>query len=384
MRAKVMLVDDEPNVLKSYARNLRDKYELTTCEGGEEALAAVAELGPFAVVVSDMRMAEMDGVEFLSRLKQQQPDTVRMMLTGNSDQQTAVDAVNQGDVFRFLNKPCTSADMALALDAGIEQYRLIRAEKDLLENTLHGAISALSDVLFVMRPEDFGRTSQVHKEMQACEAELGIREDWQLASVAMFSLIGTVALPDSLVRKALSGAELTEDEEALFTTHPATGAAILEKIPRLEAVAQAVRYQLKNYDGSGFPVDSRKGEDIPFGARLLRPIWQLNLYERAGRSSVDALALLQCEADKYDPDILQALVAVRHEMTQTEIIEIKVHNLRVGMTLAKDLLSSAGSLVLAQDLEVTEAVRDRLINSCENRTIGDTIYVRKETVESSN
>ena len=102
----VLLVDDEENVLSGYRRSLRGKFQIDTARSGAEALALIDRHGPYPVIVSDMRMPGMDGVELLCQVKRSHPEMVRVLLTGNSDQQTAVQAINRGDVFRFLNKPC--------------------------------------------------------------------------------------------------------------------------------------------------------------------------------------------------------------------------------------------------------------------------------------
>jgi DNA-binding NtrC family response regulator len=128
-------VDHEENILLAYQRQLRKEFQIETALGGGPAPEAIAQRGPYAVIVSDMRMPGMDGVQFLSKVKERAPDSVRMMLTGNNDLQTAMQAVNEGNSFRFLTKPCTPETLAKALEAGLEQYRLITAERELLEKT---------------------------------------------------------------------------------------------------------------------------------------------------------------------------------------------------------------------------------------------------------
>src|ERR1700722_15579286 len=105
---KILLVDDEPNVLSAFQRQLSRRFEVQTALGPIEGLAALKEAQEFAVVGADMRMPEMSGVEFLAIVKQRAPDVVRMMLTGNADQATAIEAINHGNIFRFLNKPCST------------------------------------------------------------------------------------------------------------------------------------------------------------------------------------------------------------------------------------------------------------------------------------
>jgi CheY-like chemotaxis protein len=126
--------------------------------GGAAALALMGEAGPFAIIVSDTRMPGMDGVELLSQVKEQFPDTTRVMLTGNADQATAMEAVNRGAIFRFLTKPCDSELLVQTLEAGIRQYELVTAEMQLLDQTLKGTLEMLVELLSLLDPRSFGRT----------------------------------------------------------------------------------------------------------------------------------------------------------------------------------------------------------------------------------
>lgn len=124
MSEKILFVDDDSNILEAYKRQMRKRFTIETALGGEEGLAVIARNGPFAVVVADMRMPRMDGIEFLMKVKTIAPHTVRMMLTGNADQQTANDAVEKGQVFHYLTKPCNPDVLTKAIDAGLSLYQL--------------------------------------------------------------------------------------------------------------------------------------------------------------------------------------------------------------------------------------------------------------------
>ena len=117
----------------------------------------------------------------------------------------------------------------------------------------------MTNVLSLAQPDVFGRMTQYRQQVIECAGVLGLAVDWQLETIAMCSLIGTVSIQDALVKKALSGAAMTADEAKQFNRHAQIGAEILEKIPRMEGVANAIRYQLKNYDGSGDPARCGEG-----------------------------------------------------------------------------------------------------------------------------
>ncbi len=139
-RPRILCVDDEPSVLDGLRRTLRSVFIVETAIGGRLGLEILRAKGPFVVVTSDLRMPLMNGVEFLSRAREIAPDTVRVLLTGQGDMEAAIGAVNEGNIFRFLTKPCPTGTLVRSLMACAEQYRLLTAEKVLLEQTLRGSI----------------------------------------------------------------------------------------------------------------------------------------------------------------------------------------------------------------------------------------------------
>jgi len=145
--ARVLCVDDEPNVLEGLRRQLCRHFTVATAGGGVAGLEVIERDGPFAVVVSDMRMPGMDGAAFLNRVRERVPDTVRVLLTGRADLDAAVAAVNKGNIFRFLMKPCPSEVLIATLEASAAQYRLVTAERALLEQVLQGSIKALTCIV---------------------------------------------------------------------------------------------------------------------------------------------------------------------------------------------------------------------------------------------
>jgi FixJ family two-component response regulator len=129
---KILFVDDEAAVLDGYRRILKEHFEVSTALSGDEGLAALQATGPYAVVISDMRMPGMNGSEFLAQVRSKSPESVRMLLTGHADLDAAIDAVNRGKIFRFLTKPCEKPNLIEAIRGGLEEHRLIAAEKEVL------------------------------------------------------------------------------------------------------------------------------------------------------------------------------------------------------------------------------------------------------------
>src|SRR6266852_5256657 len=201
MDEKILCVDDELNILLALQRQLRKQFHIECALGADKALAAVDRDGPFAVVVSDLQMPGMNGLEFLAKLKQRSPETVRIMLTGHADLEAAIGAVNQGNIFRFLTKPCSAEDLARTLEAAIEQYRLVTAERDLLEKTLYGSVKVLTEVLSLVHPAAFSRASRIHRYVRHMALEMKLPNAWQVEVAAMLSQIGCITLePEALDR----------------------------------------------------------------------------------------------------------------------------------------------------------------------------------------
>lgn len=362
---KVLFVDDDPRVLNGISRQFDDVLEFETAIGPEEALAVLDQEGPFAVVVSDMRMPGMNGIELLARVKAQSPDTVRIMLTGYADLQATIDAVNEGNIFRFLSKPCPQETLEKAVRDGLAQYRLVTAERELLEGTLHGSIKVLSEMLSLVNPLAFGRTSQVQRIAVAISEDLEISNHWDVKIAAMLFPLGCVTVSETALECALSGQPIPEQEQAVFAQHASVARNMLEQIPRLEAVATIVAYQDKCFDGSGNPKGDVSGHEIPIGARILKVASDFEIaYRRTGDTPLALQALVDC-IGQYDPRVLDSLRnALRNGLCQFARREISMQQLTEGMVLAADVRTVDGQLMVTSGQQVTESIRLRLRDLC--------------------
>lgn len=372
---KILCVDDEQNILASYRRQLRKDFDLDTASSGPEGLEAIETNGPFAVIVSDMQMPGMNGVQFLSEARKIAPNSVRMMLTGVADQSTAAEAVNEGNVFRFLTKPCPSESLIRALVAGIEQYKLITAEKELVEKTLLGSIKVLSDVLSLVNPTAFGRASRVLRLTRELARELKVSKSWQLKIAAMLSQLGCVTVPEQTLSKVYKDADLEPAELQMFAAHPQIGSDLIARIPRLETVSEMIAYQEKRFDGTGHPQDSRTGEQIPQGARILKVALDLDTLESKGMARSFAIAELRSRTGWYDPAVLTALEAVIQREEQFLVREVALADLDGQMILAADVKTADGVLLVSKGQEVTSSLRQLLKNFSRRSGIVEPIRV---------
>src|SRR5689334_14167053 len=187
MTKRILCVDDEPKILEAFERQLHNRFELELAFGAEQALRAIENGTQFAVVLSDLRMPGINGIQLLSRVRQIAPDTVRMILTGNADLTAAIEAVNEGKIYQFLTKPCPADMLTRALDAALEQHRLITAERELLEQTVQGSIGLLIEILSVVNPGAFSRTYRIRHYMRHMAEQLKLRDRWQ------YELAGTLS-----------------------------------------------------------------------------------------------------------------------------------------------------------------------------------------------
>jgi response regulator RpfG family c-di-GMP phosphodiesterase len=375
-KPRILFVDDEPDLLAGMERSLRSEhFGVTTAPSGALALAAMRRAGPFAVIVSDLRMPEMDGVTLLRTARELFPDTVRVLFTGQPDMDRAIAAVNEGEIFRFVTKPCSRVMMALTLKGAIEQNRLITSERVLLEQTLHGSIKALTDVLGLASPMAFGRATRLRHAVSGLIAAMAIPCGWHVEVAAMLSQIGHVILPQTTLEKVYKGELLTEAEKAMIERIPAVTEQVLGNIPRLEPVQEILRYQYKHFDGTGHPADAIQGEQIPWGARALRVACDLDALEGEGLSMSFAFDTLRGRDGWYDPAIVEALGNLRHSEQRHEIRELPLAGVRPGMVLAQDVATSKGVLFLARGQEVTASMVEKLRNFSSSLARGASIRV---------
>jgi response regulator RpfG family c-di-GMP phosphodiesterase len=314
-----------------------------------------------------MRMPGLNGLEVLKKLRKLAPDTQRIMLTGNVDQEAAVNAVNEGSIFRFYTKPCPAEALSEGIDAAIKQYQIITIERDLLEKTLAGSVKVLTDVLALAAPKTFRHSARFRDWARIVSPELEIALPWELEIAAMLSPIGLVTLPSALAAKWESGKLLSADEQKIVDQLPAAGKRLVGNIPRMQGIAEIIYYQDKNYDGSGFPEDGVKGSEIPLGGRILKIFKALNDVCQAAAPNDAAFEKLAQQRGKFDPHLLHnianCLMEFEAEETQeTGFMSIPVGRLREGDILKTDVIDIHGALLLSQGTRLSATTIERLRN----------------------
>jgi CheY-like chemotaxis protein len=352
----ILCVDDEPRVVDGLTLHLRRDYQVLTAHGGQSALQLLKEKGAPAVIVSDMRMPGMDGATLLKHVKNLYPETTRILLTGETGRDAAVSAVNEGQIFRFLTKPCPPDQLRSAIDAAVTHHQLLCAERVLLQETLVGCLKALVDVLAMTNPVAFGRTTRVTRLATDLGAALGQSGFWQLQAAAMLSQIGFVSLPVELAEKVYYGKRLTSEEKTLVDAAPDVVQKLLGHIPRLEpalAILAASRHA-KNVAPEGL---------IKQGSAVLRLVQEYDAHIAQGltaRAAVDAIRAQTARHESTLVDSLESMVGAT--LGDQQVSEVCVGRVTPGMVFMDDLRTSVGALLVPKGFEVTETFLERLRN----------------------
>ncbi len=369
MNYKVLFVDDEENVLRAIKRQLRKKFNITTAQSGKEALELInSSKETFAVIITDMRMPKMNGIELLEEVKKVSPNTVRMMLTGNADQKTAIRAVNEGAIFRFLTKPCPAEVLEQVVKLGIKQFRLIMAEKELIEKTLSGSIKVLAEILSQVSPAAFSHSIRIKEYVEQIVRELKLPMAWQFPIAAELSQLGCVTLPGDILEKYYSGLDLDEEEQRMFNSHPEIGAKLLAHIPRFEAIAQMIRLQNKRFDEYESQAVTNKEKIIWLGGQILKATLDFDRLIFLQYSKFKALTEMEKREGEYNPNILRLLSNIKIRGMGLVPKKLYVTDFNIGMIINQDIHAKNGMLLASKGQEVTFTIKQRLLNF--SKTIG--------------
>ncbi len=356
MKPRVLCVDDEPHILDGLRDNLRRHFDVAVAEGGEAGLAELADNGPFDVVISDMRMPGMNGATFLAEARRRWPDTVRMLLTGYSEMDAALAAVNEGGIFRFLTKPCSPEAIATAVTDAADQHRMITAERVLLEETLTGCIQALIDVLSLVNPVAFGRANRIKQHARDLATALGCTDAWAIGVAASVSQLGCAALPPHTAAAYYAGLSWSRADQEQIDRLPQLAAGFIGQIPRMEGVTAILLAQNLAFD--------RQREDTPVGSRILKIVHDFDVLTSAGRDPAAALDIQRSRLGLYDPALLDAFAAMHVVDSAADVhaTPVRLRDLRVGMQFVEDVKSPNGALLIARGHEVTIGLLQRLMS----------------------
>ena len=378
-RHDILFVDDERNALQAFERQFRKQYALRTAGSGDEALAIMKDSGPFAVVVSDLKMPGMNGIQLLAQIRMLYPESVRIILTGHADLDAAMEAVNSGEIFRFLTKPISPVVLAVSMNQAIKQHQLIVAEKDLLDQTLKGSVKVLCEVLGYSNPSAFSSGQRIREHVVTIARELNLDRLWQYEIAALISQIGCIAIPRDILLKVQSNSKLTPKEDKIYRNHPKVGGKLIGNIPRMEDIAAMVEHQMfpwRALEEHPAPVLTSGGQ---MGAQILKAAIDHDRYLQQGMTHQEAIAKMAACQGEYHPQILRILEDCRVAPQQTKIVNLNFDDLVPGMIAEEDILAQNGSLIIPRGQEITWPMIMGLMNYIEHMGVREPIRIRRDT-----
>ncbi|MCR9277079.1 MAG: response regulator [Pseudomonadaceae bacterium] len=428
----VLSVDDEPNIQSALKRVLRkSKMELLFATSGKEALAIIAQQ-PVDVIISDMRMPGMSGAEFLAQAETLAPSSQRIILSGHSDTEDIVAAINGGGIDAYVGKPWNDGILRKAVEKAAKLARLERENQELLEinssqnealqrhneeleaivaertaelTTANDLLNASVDELAASYESMVSLLASVSmlpdKESSAtdrkCQLAVALGEAFELDDTQLQTLsrcmrlhrIGWVALPYSIrtvPQRALSSQQLD-----LFHQHPLYAEALLLSVDKLSEVGKVLRSQNEHFDGTGFP-DRKVAQGIPLLARILSVSrdyidLQRGRIQKESLTPEASLQAMTAESGKrYDPEVIAALATIlqRQDLFEPVVPELLVpsHALQPSMRLSRDLTTNTGALLLNRGCTLTTDLITTLTNLERRSDAHLMIYICREDGES--
>ncbi|MDH3302275.1 MAG: response regulator [Acidimicrobiia bacterium] len=367
-KPRLLCVDDEPDLLSGLTLNLRKRFAVTTAESGGEALAlfdAAGDISPFDVVLSDMRMPEMNGAELLTTLRLRYPDMPRLLLSGQSDLDSALAAINDAKVFRFLTKPCPPETIIESLDEALEQARLRTVERDLLDHTLKGTVSLLTDVLGLVSAGAYSRTMRLKDIVRGLCFALDRPVPWDLDLATMLSQIGVVVLPPG-----------HDDEQVgdIDHRHAELACELLSNVPRMETVVDMIGRQLDPGPCcTGHDPADWSSEDL--SREILRVAVLFDRLVANGQTRAEAHKTLKTGGTPPPAFLLDALSRVRPSTETMVEVAATVDQLAAGMELTGDLWLANGSKLARAGTTLTSALIGRIRAFADSVGVTEPVHV---------
>jgi putative two-component system response regulator len=324
MTFKILIVDDEPANLRLLGRLFRRDYTVLAAPSGEEALRLL-EQHDVALLITDQRMPGMTGIELLKRTADTRPHMVRMILTGYTDVGALVEAINCGQVYRYVTKPWDNDDLRLTVERALQHYETNKARHELeatnkrlsrrLQAMTRGVVRTIADTMEAKDPYIYGHARRVGGYAVAIgrRMRLSVPALEQLSLAALLHDVGQIGTPDAILLKPT---ELTGEERAAVRLHAERGARLLAAVPEMEEVAAAVRHHQEDFDGGGYP-DKLGGEQIPVASRIIRvaDAYDAMTSPRSFRHALGheeaVVELAKGSGTRFDPEVVRAFSGLK-------------------------------------------------------------------------
>ncbi len=407
----ILFVDDESNILASLKRLFRPLgYRIFTAEGGAQGLE-IMQRETVDLVISDMRMPEMSGAQFLEKVRERWPDTVRILLTGYAEIGATIDAINKGQIYRYVSKPWEENDITLIVKHALQQ-KMLEREKERLEELTHKQNEELKDLNAHLEEKVLARTSELNQAMQFLEVAHEKLKKSFITSVRVFSNliemrnpgksghsrrvadlartlaqhmgmnaaetqdvfiagllldVGKIGLPDRLLDRPFHS--LSADERMEVIKFPVKGELALMALEQLHGTARLIRSHRERFDGSGYP-DHLSGLSIPLGARILSVAEDYDTalmgtsFVKPLKAPEASLLIQDGKSQRYDPAVVDAFVkelgAARSATESTPELALRSGQILYGMTLSRDLITQGGNLLLSKGHVLNEHLIEQI------------------------
>jgi len=323
-RYKVLIVDDEEDNLALLYRTLRTKYDITKASSAIEALE-ILKNEQFDCILSDHKMPLMDGVEFLKRVYDMQPKTMRLLVTAYSDVKILIDAINYAKIYRYIKKPYSPDELLMIVENALETYQLKMDNENLIQDLkelFSGTVKAIIEALDAKDSFTLGRSRRVAYYALKIVNKMALTpaEASQIELAGLLHDIGMIGVAEEILNKTQ---KLTDEEYEKIKMHVQYSVKILEDIKQLCEITEIIKYHHEYYNGNGYPY-GLKGEQIPLGSRIIAiadayDSMTSNRAYRNSLSSEQAVEILQQGAGKqFDPNLVQIFINILPE-TQKEI-----------------------------------------------------------------
>ena len=365
----ILIVDDDPHSREILRATLSPLgHDIHLAEDGKQALARAYSVLPDLIFL-DIMMPGMTGIEVCQELRAN-PKTSRVpiiILTALSDRKTRLEGIKAGGD-EFITKPVDTLEVRLRAKTilDLNRYRSLNEQKEQLANTMAGTLKLLNELLVIKHPKAFAFTVQMRTLSRRLAKNLGIEDTQHLELATLLCQVGRLTIPDETLNRFDNNADLTPAEEQMLMRLPEASRELLENIPGLEEVAQAIWWQEKNFDGTGFPRSEDGGDDIPINARILRVVRDFYREHLFGASPQLAFRRLRAHSNSYDPDVLAALESSIEEPGASEKLEekmVKVIDLRPGMITQSDICSvENGRILIKSGVALTRSLIARIGN----------------------
>lgn len=319
----ILIVDDEVNNLQLLRRTLRNDYNILTASNGKEALEIVEGKGSeIALIVSDQKMPEMEGTEFLKRASENYPDIIKILLTGHLDVDAIVDSINDCHLYQYIVKPFDPEELKLTIETGIQKYDLVNNKtvilKDLRE-LFYKTIKLIASALDAKDPYTHGHSLRVTMYSLILAKKLNLDETTleEIETAGLLHDIGKIGIPQSILCKP---GKLTDEEYEVMKSHPAQAEKMLMGIKKLTVVSNWLRAHHERWDGRGYPY-GLKGEEIPISGRIIAladtydAMTSTRSYRKALSHETAMEEIQRCSGTQFDPVLAELFVSLSEEIS---------------------------------------------------------------------